>query len=89
MLRRESPEWHCAWSALRRHDSVLRGARGTGSTASEHPATGEHWQYMGTAEVDGFWVHTFRHRNHPTTEQREYAYIQAGAGWRPEQETLQ
>lgn len=38
----------------------------------------EAWQYMGTVlQQGGRWVHQFRHRCHPITQQRELRNIEA------------
>ncbi len=71
-LQRDDPEWGCAW----RHfaDPVL-----------EHPESGEVLQYMGSTEdrKRGGWVHVFRHRQVPTSQQRQYWRIGATPGWAP------
>ena len=44
-------------------------------------ANGEVLQYMGSKETATGWVHTFRHRCHPETEQRTYWQVSATTGW--------
>ena len=44
---------------------------------------GESWQYMGTILYKGVFYHQFRHRMHPSTQQREYRNIPATQGWEP------
>lgn len=36
---------------------------------------GEVWQYMGSKVEDCKFVHTFRHRCHPKSNEREYRHI--------------
>lgn len=36
---------------------------------------GEAWQYMGTERRGRKWVHVFRHRCHPKTNDREYEIV--------------
>lgn len=55
----EDPEWTYAW------DKAVPGQ----DKLEEH-IYGEVWQYLGTWKLDGRWVHTFRHRMHPKTNQR-------------------
>ncbi len=64
-------EWAFAWAALTRHWG-----------ASDEPndaVGGEVWQYMGTEQSRGTWLHTFRHRMHPRTGRREYWSTPASA----------
>ena len=68
-----SPEWDRAWSEI---------ARRYGDTACECPVTGEMWQYMGTVERAGRYVHEFRHRNLPARNARVYDQVVASFGWR-------
>lgn len=66
---RGEPELQRAWEILAHTEQT--------DTLAEH--AGEVWQYLGTSfDADrGEWVHTFRHRCHPRTEEREYRYIPA------------
>jgi hypothetical protein len=59
-LAREDPEWAHAWSHF--PDPVMA-----------HPVSGECLQYMGSAQYPGRgWVHVFRHRQVPGSDQRQY-----------------
>jgi len=56
-------EWERAWAELREREG----------TADADAGTGEMWQYMGTYNELGMgFVHEFRHRCHPRTQQRRY-----------------
>ena len=79
-LSTEDPEWNAAWSAF--PDPELYNEQ-----------YGERLQYMGTVarctEADGWpsgatiYVHEFRHRALPGSNQRWYAAVPATRGWRP------
>ena len=58
----DDPEWAVMWEALRERD---------GDTVARNPESGECWQYMGTWMPGDVAVHSFRHRDHPRTGQRE------------------
>jgi len=64
-IERGTKEWDALWRLFQR---VASDAYGATDLADEDPETGEVWQYMGTWDGE----HQFRHRNHPTTGQREY-----------------
>ena len=75
-IARDDPEWHRMWEAL-----------GGDDPAARCDDCGQRWQYMGTATFDqpdasrgvdrpGRY-HSFRHRHHPRTHRREYAWIPA------------
>lgn len=69
----DDPEWNVMWEALRERD---------GDTVARNHESGECWQYMGTWMPEargGVAVHSFRHRDHPRTEQREYVDIPCSA----------
>jgi hypothetical protein len=62
-LERTDPEWALAWSHF--PDPVM-----------VHPASGECLQYMGSAQYPGRgWVHVFRHRQVPGSNQRQWIRI--------------
>ena len=70
-LARTDPEWTHAWSHF--PDPVMA-----------HPASGECLQYMGSAQYPGRgWVHIFRHRQVPGSDQRQYWEVPASVGWQP------
>jgi hypothetical protein len=70
-LAREDPEWAYAWSSF--PDPVMA-----------HPESGECLQYMGSAQYPGRgWVHVFRHRQVPGSDQRQYWQVPASVGWQP------
>jgi hypothetical protein len=49
-----------------------------------HPVSGECLQYMGSAQYPGRgWVHVFRHRQVPGSDQRQYWQVLASVGWQP------
>ena len=54
------------WEALRERD---------GDTEAVNALNGECWQYMGTWMPMDVAVHSFRHRAHPRTGEREYISI--------------
>ncbi|AFY74749.1 hypothetical protein Syn7502_02811 [Synechococcus sp. PCC 7502] len=56
--------WEIIWSRL----VDLEGE-------SECLNNGEVWQYMGSKIEGSDYVHTFRHRCHPTTNDRGYRHI--------------
>lgn len=62
-MMRNTPEWERAWSVV--FNTKFR-TKPPGPVDSH-----EHWQYMGTVQIDGSWVHQFRHRYHPATGQCE------------------
>jgi hypothetical protein len=47
---------------------------------------GECWQYMGSVWKSE-WLHTFRHRCHPSTDDRICVSFVASEGWAPERES--
>lgn len=73
-LERDDPEWARAWSHF--PDPVMA-----------HPASGECLQYMGSAQYSELgWVHVFRHRQVPGSDQRHYWRVPASASWVPVQQ---
>ena len=67
----EDPEWDAAWSHF--PDPVLYNAQ-----------YGESLQYMGTIAVHQVgYVHEFRHRAMPATNQRQYWRFLCTPGWQP------
>ncbi len=68
-LQRGTSEWDAAWNALA-CAPINRGL--VNRTAARDPATGEVWQYVGTA--DGW--HEFRHRHHPAVGGRVVVRLQ-------------
>ncbi len=74
-LERHDPEWPRVWSHFA--DPIM-----------EHAVSGECLEYMGSAQEPGCgWVHIFRHRQVPGSDQRHYWRLPASTGWEPEQET--
>ncbi len=75
-LERADPEWERAWSHF--PDPVMA-----------HPVNGECLHYMGSTQSPGLgWVHIFRHRQVPGSDQRQYWRIPASTGWLPVQQRL-
>lgn len=69
----ESEEWDYAW------DQAVPGE----DKLEEH-IYGEVWQYMGTwKNEDGTWLHHFRHRMHPRTNQRVLRQVRVSQGFNP------
>jgi len=49
-----------------------------------HPVSGECLQYLGSAQYPGRgWVHVFRHRQVPGSDQRQYWQVPTSVGWQP------
>ena len=70
-LEYADPEWERAWSHF--PDPVM-----------VHPQSGECLQYMGSVQApEGAWVHVFRHRQVPGSDQRQVWRVPASAGWTP------
>ena len=65
---KDKDEWEFAWKRL---------LQVTGDPNETMENNGECWQYMGSIYVAPTWVHQFRHRNHPSTNQRVYKDITA------------
>lgn len=72
----ESAEWSFAWAGV---------ARRYGSDFAQLNR-GECWQYMGTAFTARGWEHQFRHRCHPSTNERVYLHLPVSAEWTPPQQ---
>jgi hypothetical protein len=68
-IQRGSPAWEAAWSGLA-HVLVTDGLGDGTDLAQEND--GEAWQYMGSCRLSSGILHTFRHRDHPKTHDREY-----------------
>lgn len=79
MLRPRSKEWNAAWKGL----AELSGDH---DREAENPRSGEVWQYMGTAKRVAAWAHEFRHRDHPSTNDRLYLRVYASPSWKAEDE---
>ena len=74
-LSKEDPEWDAAWSAF--PDPSLANY-------------GEVLQYMGTVNAPQCgYVHEFRHRAMPDTNQRRYWRIPCTPGWQPRELGMQ
>lgn len=74
-----SPEWEWMWSQLKKADV---NSRCIDSPICLDGETNEQWQYMGSYTMEsGQPVHSFRHRMHPYTRQREYYSVKASMGW--------
>jgi hypothetical protein len=69
-LRPEDPELRRAWHTF--PDPIMHD-----------DGSGEVLQYMGSRRTGGGWQHTFRHRRHPETGQRQYWQVPALRGWAP------
>jgi len=66
-LAPDDPEWIWAWAKLRVE---------YGDSVQENQ--GEVWQYMGSSQYN----HTFRHRCHPSINDRMYHHVPASDVWR-------
>jgi hypothetical protein len=77
-LRVRSKEWNAAWKGL-------AALSGDDDFVALNPRSGEVWQYMGSVER-GAWRHEFRHRDHPSDNQRHLLRVLATAAWKPENE---
>jgi hypothetical protein len=56
-------EWDFMWNALKAHFRAK-------DFAEYNASFGEAWQYMGTSIKESKWTHFFRHRAHPSTNER-------------------
>jgi hypothetical protein len=74
LVPRDTAEWDYMWELLSLHP--LNHGRAS-PTVCFNEEFSEVWQYMGSAEVGGVWVHQFRHRMHPGSGQREYLSVPA------------
>lgn len=65
-LKPDTQEWEYAWAQLAAHplNNVLPDSKMAVNN-------GEVWEYMGTDKGK----HTFRHRCHPSSDEREYVHI--------------
>jgi len=78
-VERHDPEWSLMWDWLGRDDV---NSRCVDRQEARDPLTGESWQYMGSHFLpSGQLVHSFRHRRHPWTQQREYREVKASITW--------
>lgn len=74
-----SSEWERMWAHIKNADI---NSSCIDSPICRDPETGEMWQYMGSYTLDsGQPVHSFRHRMHPRTRQREYCNVKASMEW--------
>jgi hypothetical protein len=71
-VERGSPAWDAAWGGLA-HVLVTDGLGNGTDLAQDHD--GEAWQYMGSRRIATGMLHTFRHRDHPKTHDREYRAV--------------
>ncbi|MBI2076841.1 MAG: hypothetical protein HYT80_00515 [Euryarchaeota archaeon] len=70
---RGSPEWDAAWAALAA--AIQTRGLGDGSDLEQaNEAYGEVWQYMGR---DGDGRQCFRHRAHPSNDERIHIRVNA------------
>ena len=72
------PEWRRAWHARMKRS-------GDSDLDAEDPLTGEVWQYLNTAPLEGQWMHCFRHRHHPVIQDRWDVNVPADMDWVREQ----
>lgn len=72
-MRPTSQYWNAAWQGL----ADFRLNQGLSDPYSaECPTTRECWQYMGSEVAsNGLQIHTFRHRHHPNTREREAVQV--------------
>jgi len=80
LLKPNSPEWDFAWNWVASHP--LNEGQEDPSTALNE---GEAWQYMGSFKQGDRVIHTFRHRNHPTTSTRQTLNLNASEALTQEQ----
>lgn len=73
-------EWSRMWGALAQHPCNAALEPEARAIATNDKFGGEVWQYMGTVcKPNGPAIHhEFRHRAHPTTDERTYVRIAAG-----------
>ena len=72
-MRPTSQYWSAAWQGLA--DFRLNEGLADPYTA-ECPITHECWQYMDSQSLgNGLQIHTFRHRHHPNTKERELVEV--------------
>lgn len=76
-LKVRSKEWNAAWKALAE-------ATGDVDRTALNQRSGEAWQYMGSEKRLRGWEHSFRHRDHPSTNERVYVWVRATGGWLPD-----
>jgi len=69
-VEKNSNEWNYMWDKLAKHPINIGIDN---PTVAENE--GESWRYMDTSFCDGKLKHCFRHRCHPTEDQRVYLYI--------------
>jgi hypothetical protein len=81
-----SPEWHHAWARLLLADAAIRGGASPASMESRNEPCGETWQYLGSYQEAGAWIHEFRHREHPISRRREVRHLPASRGWDPDKD---
>lgn len=73
----------------RQDPELIRAWRTFSDPVEMHPISGEVWQYMGTTKDEkSRWLHCFRHRHHPHSNQRELRWIAASPGWSPSDEMM-
>lgn len=79
LVEPHDPEWSLMWDWLGRDDV---NSRCVDRQEARDPLTGESWQYMGSYCLpSGQPVHSFRHRRHPWTQQRECREVKASMTW--------
>ncbi len=65
IIKENSNEWNYMWKWL--EDHPLNAGLPEPTYAQNQ---GEGWQYMGSFRNESIAVHNFRHRSHPTTNER-------------------
>lgn len=80
LIKPNSPEWDYMWKWL--EDHPLNKDIQEPSTALNE---GEAWQYMGSWQQDDRAIHSFRHRNHPVTNNIQTVSVQASEDLTPDQ----
>lgn len=75
LIKPDSTEWNNMWQWVAEHP-LNRGLEEP--TVAFNELNGECWQYMGSfRSQDGRVVHEFRHRSHPTDNERRYLKMNA------------
>lgn len=74
LIKPNSNEWEFMWEWVANHP-INKDIENP--SVALNPENNECWQYMGSYAYNNITIHEFRHRAHPTTEQREYLKLYA------------
>ena len=72
LIKIGSPEWDFMWNWLEQHP-INKGIEEPSTALNE----GEAWQYMGSWQQGDRAIHSFRHRNHPLTNNIQNVSVEA------------